>query len=197
MRLRLITTLVAALLVSACATNPPLALNLRDPVTPENLLIAHRASFVKLQGLLNVRWEYGLMPGAYAAEKENDLGTFYRGSGRPIWARGGTETVPAQLFLGGVWVPKSESEVPRLYIIRDNALHTTKDLDQYTFTYSQNLIVSGQPVGPSVAGSVIGGAIVGAILQAEAGTIYIHDASGDAKFDRHLKEAVKSRTRSR
>jgi hypothetical protein len=130
------------------------------------------------------------------AEKENELGTFYRGSGRPIWARSGNETAPAQLFLGGVWVPKGDSDVPRLYIIRDNAHHTTKDLDQYTSTYGQNLILSGQPVGHSVAGAVIGGAVVAAILHAEAGTIYIHEPSEDAKFDEHLQEAVKSRTRS-
>ncbi|MBE7368693.1 hypothetical protein [Ramlibacter pallidus] len=193
--LNFITLVAAAMLLSACATNPPPAENLLAPIASEVISMPERASFVRLQGAFNVSWEYGLMPGSYVAEKENALGTFYRGAGRPIWARSGT--TPAQLFAGGIWVPKNASDVPRLYIIRDNVLRTTSDLDQYSLAYSQNRIASGQPVGPSVTGSVIGGAIVGAILQAEAGTIYIHEPSGDPTFDNRLKTGYESRSPNR
>jgi len=185
--------LLVPLLFGACATNPPAALDLKKPATQDVIELSERISFVKHQGLLKIRWEYGLMPGKYVAESANAQGTFYRGQGRPVWARGGSETATAQINLGGIWIPNNDSDTPRLYVIREAEAHTAQNLDQYALSYSQNAIATGVPIGSAAIGSAVGTAIVGAIVAAEEGTIYIFDPSSDTEFDRRLRSAFAAR----
>jgi hypothetical protein len=79
--------------------------------------IASDMTYVESRGLGN-RWEEGLRKGTYKPEFENQLGTFYRGAGKPVMQRMGDAKFAE--FEGGIWVPKNGSgEKYRIFFVFD------------------------------------------------------------------------------
>jgi hypothetical protein len=173
----------------------------------QNLIQTEKSDSIKIDqvlfykvtaGLLKITTEYGCSPGLYTANKENELGTYYKGERRPIWIHSEADS---DVFLsqGGIWVPK-DGGAPRLYAIFDNQLvkadhpdqvrNGTESLPLMQNEFIQNAGNTGKPLGASAVGSAIGFGIVGLIIQADVGKHNFLPDSSDSAFIESLTKAV-------
>lgn len=179
----------AAAVLCGCATAQ--LENLRTASEQPGMLVAEPISFVfGSSAVMMSGVQSGLLPGYYAATKENENGTFYLGSGHCVWYKGKDQY---GLMLGGVWLPKNPSNPARLFSVVGEPSATAKSFEEAASLCrkpkpsneavgltSADLMVSlvanphslgVMPAGPngSLTGSqVVGGAIGLSIAQAIA-----------------------------
>lgn len=107
----------ALLFLNGCATVPPEGLNTRDVQSPASFQLTEPI-FWKVN-----REQAGLAPGIYRADKENELGTFYRGPAGaffflfpPSITMGKSNPAVLVERQGGLWIPKGAG-TPKVYMI--------------------------------------------------------------------------------
>jgi hypothetical protein len=91
--------------------------NLVAPRTGERLVLDRDISYVQERGIGAI-WVEGLRAGTYAAELENDYGTFYRGPGACVTQAANGNRIGD--FAGGIWLPKDSAARARLYYYFDH-----------------------------------------------------------------------------
>ena len=108
---RLGSAFAAALMLGACAH--PIMANLR-PASSSGAIYLETTHFQDNKPRGQDYASYALGPGAYVAEKENDLGVFYRGPGITVAVRRPSGNFVANE--GGIWLPKKTGGAPYYYI---------------------------------------------------------------------------------
>jgi hypothetical protein len=112
-------------------------------------------------------WRYTVEPGTYTAEKEDDLGTYFRADGYPVTINGGATNL-TWTHAGGIWVPRDSSKSPRIYYYQDERRPT------------------GLPENP--------GLVYTAIVNAEAGKIHLAFDAKDAAFATTVRAGLRRET---
>jgi len=108
-----ILNIVSAVFLSGCATAQ--LDNLYPVNEKKGMLITEPISFVFGSSAIMLSGvQAGLLPGYYAATKENDNGTFYLGAGQCIWYKGDKEY---GVITGGIWLPKNSNNPARLFSV--------------------------------------------------------------------------------
>jgi hypothetical protein len=113
--LKIVTFSLAILLLSGCATKiVPETHGLVDVVEKRKIVLSEVLPVSRDCGYENS----GLLPGTYVAEKENALGTFFRGPGKVFYMKGGGGRI--YLYGGGLWLAREGTEAPTyVYSIYD------------------------------------------------------------------------------
>lgn len=162
----------AGLVASGCSTTYA-PKKLADVTRNECVVVPEKMSYTGTGGLLKIKFEEGVTPGVYRAEKEDERGVFFRGSGRSVFHK--NNTMPEKYFLrtGGVWLPKDPTQKAKLYSYIDNESYSVSDLSSITSQTAISSMNSGVGAGHSFAGAIIGGAIVNSMIQADVGKIFM------------------------
>jgi hypothetical protein len=196
-----------AIFISGCATqHQPATIGTTEVSRDDYIEISTPIAYRVTGGLMKITVEFGIRPGVFKAEKENDLGVFYRGADHPLWSKLiDNQTRPFQLRAGGIWIPKSPSSSPRLYWISESRLLTTETLDssdnlqarsgtdalnQIVVSKTEEAPLIGKPIGSTAVGSIIGAGIVIAIIQADIGNILLLEESNDPEFNQKILDGL-------
>lgn len=213
--LNVFAALAVTVFLAGCAS--PYTDGLKNLEEPRGMLIAEPISFV-LGGSARMMagTQVGLLPSYYVATKENENGTFYRGAGLCLWYK---EKEQYRLSTGGVWLPKSPANPPRLFTILGDPSATVKTLDEtvelckqpktsnaaigMTNADLQIALVANPrslgiaPQGPNgtlsntqLAGGIIGLAIVQASIDSAKGEYVPLQIVDDAVALRKMEEAI-------
>lgn len=146
--LRVITALVVALAVSACATGP-------DSLDASKLAKARQITTLDVSPISVYDGQIALVGGEYKSELEDSLGVFYRGPGRSF--RFVDETYP-----GGIYVTKPPSAAKyRLYYYKTTA--PTVDITPTIGQVVQTTTPAATPLAAGVGAGIGAGAV--AIIQ--------------------------------
>lgn len=78
-------------------------------------------------GKFNSKNIYVTLPGRYQLEKENLKGKFYKGDTLPV---GIITNGIVNLWEGGIWIPNSIDESPRIYIYIGDSMIYAKEVDE-------------------------------------------------------------------
>lgn len=116
--------------LAGCAT-PPQVSQLNAPAEHAEIELKSKLSYKRVGGLLNVAWEEGLIPGVYVAEKENELGTFFRGPGRCVWLHNSMKPELTVVRPGGIWIPRDINSAPKLYFYIEGSTYQVSNIDEY------------------------------------------------------------------
>lgn len=201
--------MLVVLICTGCASQPPAVLNLNPALRADQILVTEVISYkTEKIGPMGTPWQIGLLPGTYTAEKENELGVFYRGEGRSIWARRDIqEEGPLYIYTGGIWISKG-SGLLRLYSYYDSEIHTARSLKEYDLQVgnaategldaltNSNIDVAAatrKPVIQTAVGAALGAAIVSAAIQADAGKINLFEdqwGSNDPNFIAQMQKYI-------
>ena len=113
----LVRLLLPCLLVVGCANlKPPEDLAAPRTITCVNL--ENPTSYAVERGLLNIVWETTLARGPYISEKDDGIGTYYRGPpgavsiARPEMADRPASVATHMSYDGGFWVPHDPKVPP-------------------------------------------------------------------------------------
>jgi hypothetical protein len=108
----------------------------------------------------------GAMPGVYKAEREDPEGTYFIGSGKPIWfsipTGKGESTFVRQ---GGIYVPHNRAVPPHFIFVVESTAPLAGSINDYELQQTvQNIALpSNAPVtGAGIVGGAIGFAVVSA-----------------------------------
>ncbi|MGD1823693.1 hypothetical protein A203_00085 [Chromobacterium violaceum] len=106
---------------------------------------------------------WGLMPGLYKADMENELGVFFLGDGYCFYS-GQREDLPYRVQRGGIWMPKDKTKSARMFsIFEAGGAQMVSTLDE--LARNPYLVPRGGYASMSMSGAV-GGAIGVSIVQA-------------------------------
>lgn len=201
-RFSILSIVLLTLGLLGCASTPPEATDLRQPVTPRTAVIHEAVSWV-----VSGKSVHGLLPGVYTAEKENALGTFFKGKGEALFM--GQEGTYYILQEGGFWMPRAPDALPRLYftLIPDKTfigdkLTKVKELptsapqapppsaDVAPDVVTPIVLRSGvAPEAAGLAGAISTG-ILGAIIESSRGDPLLLPPITDANLARQLRAAL-------
>lgn len=160
MNLRSLFLLAAAVsLLPACGTlTDPAALPV--PKQQRQFELNDRLSETVVRGLLNIRSEYGFLPGRYAAVHEDAHGTYFRGPTGAVFVlmEGRPE---GQYSNGGVWMPHDPIQKPRPYIYQDFINHRP-----YAAAAERPAPTAAEGAAAGAAAGAVGGAAGGAAAHA-------------------------------
>lgn len=176
MKLRtLLLPAIVALLLPACATltNPA---DLPAPKQPNQFNLDQRLSTRVVKGLLNIRHEYGFLPGRYVAVHEDASGTYYRGPTGAVFMH--MEQQPLQYLNGGVWMPHAAGAKPRPYVYVGMAVR-----EPYSVEAAKAPPSPAEGAAAGAAAGAIGGAAGGAAAHGanhNVGSSYGHGAATGA-----------------
>lgn len=183
----LLGLLCVALLTCACVTPPKENEHLRPVRRSEVITLPDRIARVTQASWRGQKFEHGIFPGRYISVKENAHGTFFLGSGRPLYER----SLPDGKYIirkGGIWLPKGGDGKPRLFIAFEPET-VTVDAGTLTAisTSSNNAArVSGSTIVSQSLGGAIGGAITDAFAEKDRGKFMVLVPYGDPDFDDKL-----------
>lgn len=108
----------------ACAPAPVIYTDLRHPVVAKSFVI--EAPIVDIQKVGLTDWTYGLGAGVYRARYENESGTLYEGPGQCVLLH---HAKGFRVQAGGVFVSRTQGELPRLYVVAHQAFTDYPDLN--------------------------------------------------------------------
>jgi hypothetical protein len=142
----------------------------------------------------------GLLPGTYVAEREDALGIFYRGEGRPQF-HGGVKGLAEKRFAlltGGIWVSKNPSIPPRLYFYVEAGYPSVDTVENAVtanvaakaavadaaapLTSSQIANRPNVSIGQGAVAGAVAGALSAAPLAANVGKINFWPGINDPQF---------------
>lgn len=202
--LRHFVTLLAALLLTACANTPDMkAMSLSTRT--DCFVLSEPMSYFGKKGL--GKFESGLFADTYRAVLEDSDGIYYRGVGEGYWLRdAGEATTKAKSLVtrapGGIWMPKKAGKNPALFMNEDLSGRPPIEyqLAQQNHTDAKAGLATGMPPAPAnlnlpapvhrnagikpiaanALGSAIGHAIVSGALASMHGRVVLMDWEGDS-----------------
>lgn len=164
-------------------------------------------------------WNSYVDVGLYVSEREDELGTYYRGPGGALYV--GSESAPglSKTYDGGIWVPKNQDQLPRIYVyVRVgpapvappttdlNCMNAAIVKDASTNNVSVVSVASAGAAGALAgrasvpgsslsygaagAGGAIGAGIVALLINAEQGNLYVYSAEETGGLAPKLKALV-------
>ncbi len=105
---------------------------------------------------------WGLRPGLYKADMENEFGIFFLGDGYCFYTEQ-KEGLPYRMQRGGVWIPKDRTKVARMFnVFEAGGAPVVNNLDEVA--RNPYLVSGGSYSNVSVSGAV-GGAIGASIVK--------------------------------
>jgi hypothetical protein len=158
-------------LLGGCATREKLALAEK----PEQIVLATSVSY-KVKAFSGNQWEYIALPGIYGAERKDNDGVYFYGSGRSIVEIGDLYGNVPRLKVGGIYVPNDKSRPVEMVFAFENTPTTTNDLnqymqDRYVTTTALPELRRGVSDNANFAGHVVASTLVAVMLQAGEGEI--------------------------
>ena len=180
------TLLASAFCLAACTNGPPVK-SLRTPTHAGTITLNAVTKYAVQAGLFGgVRWTYTAQPGVYTAEKEDNVGTYFRLQGQPVTVHMGDEKGITWHHAGGIWVPHDSTKSPRIYYFADgNSLARADDAGRSVGT------TAGGPAG-GVVGGITADAFQAIANSIEAGKISIAPEPADATFASAVRAAFHS-----
>lgn len=155
--MKIITTLLVALALSACATGP-------DSLDATKLTKAKQTATLDVSPITLYEGQIALAGGEYKAELEDSLGVFYRGPGKSF--RFVDETYP-----GGIYVTRPPAALKyRLYYYK--TLATTVDTTETVVRVVQTTTPAASPLTAGV-GAGIGAGVVAFIQHMDDGKLML------------------------
>lgn len=155
----IVLTLIVATLLSGCATlhNPA---DLAPPKRPTHFVLDQPLLEHRVMGLLNIKHEFGLLPGRYYAERDDGQGTYFRGPAGAMYIH--TEGVEFARYLsGGFWMPHDPVGKPHYYTYEGSERKAQPRPDE---ALPRTSVAEGALAG--AAGGALGGAAGGAAAHA-------------------------------
>jgi hypothetical protein len=167
--LKLYTSLLVSMLISACATDPK---SLMKSERNEQIVMSESVSTVSYRGL-NVRCEEGALAGTYIAKLEDADGVYFFGPERSIWSTNEAVQRVPRLYEGGIYMPNNASEPPRFFYILEREVHTAENISAIVQQRNEMVLSSSTKTinAGSLVGNVLGGAVVMLAIEAEIGKI--------------------------
>lgn len=121
-----LSTLACVAILTGCATAQFDKLR-KSPDQPGMLIVEPISFVLGSSAIMMSGVQAGLLPGYYAATKENENGTFYVGAGQCVWYKGKDQY---GLMTGGVWLPKNSNNPARLFSIVGEPTATVKSFEE-------------------------------------------------------------------
>jgi hypothetical protein len=202
--------LVACVVFTGCATQAPRpeVLGLTSVKTPHVIVLTEPVVTVKKMNSAFVdSYEEGVLAGTYAADRENELGTFYVGPSKAYLSR--MNKASYTLRRGGFWVSKSEPTAFRFFWVVESDFSLVENIETAQATVdasasetARDIALRANIASPTnlgvagAAGTGVASALVGAIIDSSKGELVpsavIEDVSATDKLKARLTASRKS-----
>lgn len=181
---------LALLLLSSCSSPMIAPHTLKPSSLDKTIILSKSISYSKTVGLIPERATFGVAPGVYRPEMENDAGVFFRGEGRSVWVSGQRTGSFISSRSGGIWVPHEMKASPLIYVYFEISPPTSENLNTYLLQHEISQQNLSTPVIASATGNALGMAIIDGIINRDLGKIHFFDSPDDNDFNHLIRSSI-------